>query len=97
MSSAMGMPKDNVNILKGQARYYDVVGESGKIVSRGFCANCGFPLFIKLESSPALLGIKAGSLEDPDQFKPTMNIYMSSAPKWAQMAEGLQKFQKRPG
>ena len=97
MSSAMGMPKDNVKILKGEARYYDVVGESGKIVSRGFCANCGSPLFIKLESSPARLGIKAGSLDAPDQFKPTMNIYMSSAPKWAPMAEGLQKFQKRPG
>ena len=96
MASIMAMPKDTVKILKGEARFYDVVGESGKKVSRGFCSNCGSPLFTKLEAVPTILGIKAGSLDDPNQFKPGANIYTSSAPTWAPMSEGLKKFPKMP-
>jgi hypothetical protein len=97
LASVMVMPKDNVKLLKGEARYFDVVADSGKKVSRGFCANCGSPLFTRLESFPGVLGIKAASLDDPNQFRPGMNVFTSSAPKWAPMAEGLQKFTKMPG
>ncbi len=97
MASVMVMPKDNVKILKGEARFHEVVADSGKKVSRGFCANCGSPLFTKLESFPTVLGIKAGSLDDPNQFKPGMSVYTSSAPGWAPISEGLPKFPKMPG
>ena len=97
MASVMVMPKDNVKILKGEASFHEVVADSGKKVSRGFCANCGSPLFTKLESFPTVLGIKAGSLDDPNQFKPGMNVYTSSAPTWAPISEGPKKFAKMPG
>jgi hypothetical protein len=97
MASVLGAPEAGVKILKGDVRYFDVKGDSGKKVSRGFCPTCGSPLFTKLESAPGLMGIKAASLDDPDQFKPGMSIYTSSAPAWAPFAENLPKFPKMPG
>jgi len=97
MASLVVMPKDNVKLLKGEARYFDVVAESGKKVSRGFCADCGSPLFTRLEAFPGVLSIKAASLDDPNQFRPGMNVFTTSAPAWAPMAESLEQFAKMPG
>jgi hypothetical protein len=97
MASLMAMPKAGVKLLKGEARYFDVIGESGKKVSRGFCANCGSGLFTRGESFPDVLGIKAASLDDPNQFRPGMNIYTSSAPAWAPMSDKLKSFAKMAG
>jgi hypothetical protein len=93
----LGVPKAAVKILKGEARYFGVTADSGKKISRGFCATCGSPLFSLLEAMPDMMGIKATSLDDPSQFKPGMSIYTSSAPAWAPIAENLPKFPKMPG
>jgi hypothetical protein len=97
MASVMVMPKESVKLLKGEARYFDVMGESGKKVSRGFCANCGSPVFTRLESFPGVLGIKAASLDDPNQFRPGMNVFTASAPAWAPISDKLKAFPKMPG
>jgi hypothetical protein len=46
---------------------------------------------------PDVMAIKAASLDEPARFKPTMNIYLSSAQPWAPLAQGLQNFEKMPG
>jgi hypothetical protein len=97
MASLMAMPKAGVRLLKGEARYFDVIGESGKRVSRGFCSNCGSGLFTRGESFPDVVGIKVASLDDPNQFRPEMNIYTSSAPAWAPMSDKLKSFAKMAG
>jgi hypothetical protein len=97
MSSVLGMPKAAVKILKGDVRYFESTADSGKKISRGFCATCGTPLFSMLAAAPDLMGIKASSLDDSNRFSPAMSIYTSSAPAWALFAENLPKFPKMPG
>jgi hypothetical protein len=97
MVSAFLMPKEAVNILQGEVRYYQVTAESGQPVNRGFCPTCGSPVFTLLDAQPHGIGIKASSLDDPNQFQPAMNIFTSSAPKWAPITVDLPKFPKMPG
>jgi hypothetical protein len=97
MASIMALPKTALKILQGEARQYEVTGGSGKKVGRGFCATCGSPMFTTLEASPDIVGVKVASLDDPNQFKPVMSIYMSSAPSWAPISDHLPKFPKMPG
>jgi hypothetical protein len=97
MASVLGVPKAAVKIVKGEPRYFDVTADSGKKISRGFCSTCGTPLFTLLAAMPDLMGIKAGSLDDPNAFKPGMSLYTSSAPSWAPFGENLPKFPKMPG
>jgi hypothetical protein len=71
--------------LNGEARFHRIRGGSGSIIERGFCPDCGSPLFVKLERFPAVLGIQAGSLDDPDRHKPSMDLFTESAPPWDAM------------
>ena len=83
--------------IKGEPRYYEVTADSGKKRQLGFCATCGSPLFTKLEAMPNVIGITPASLDDPNLFHPSINVYTSSAPAWAIFAEGVRSFPKMPG
>jgi hypothetical protein len=97
MATVIGVPKAAVKILKGEPRYYAVTADSGKQISRGFCADCGSPLFTLLEAMPDAMGIRVASLDDSSGLRPGMSIWMSSAPAWAPIVEHLPKFAKMPG
>ncbi len=97
MASVMAVPKAALKILKGEPRYYEATADSGKKVGRGFCSDCGSPMFTLPEVLPDVIGIRVSSLDDPNQFQPAMSIYTSSAPSWAPISEHLPKFSKMPG
>ncbi|GAB1538562.1 hypothetical protein NUACC21_12240 [Scytonema sp. NUACC21] len=88
------MPQNSLTIT-GEVKYRNVIGDSGSIVGRGFCPNCGSRLFSK-PPIPELMGITAGSLDDPSWFRPAMDIYTASAQPWYYMNPELPKFAKMP-
>jgi hypothetical protein len=61
-AAAVLVPTSAVNIT-GEVKYHEVTGDSGRIVRRGFCPNCGVRLFGKATASPEIISIMAGSLE----------------------------------
>jgi hypothetical protein len=75
------VPDDSV-FITGDVQYFDKNGDSGHQVRRGFCPTCGTQIFGKLEVAPGILGIRAGSLDNPELYQPTMDIYTSSANSW---------------
>lgn len=93
-AAAILVPGDAVTIT-GDVKYYDAMGGSGQILSRGFCPNCGSRLFGK-PSMPDFLGIMAGSLDDPSEFSPTFDFHTASAQPWDYMNPALPKFSKSP-
>lgn len=93
-AAAILVPHSAVTIT-GEVKYYDVMGDSGGIVSRGFCPICGSRLLSK-PPIPELLGIMAGSLDDPSWFQPVRDIYTASAQPWDYMNPDLPKFAKLP-
>lgn len=93
-AAALLVPRDAVTIT-GDVKYHDVTGDSGGITSRGFCPNCGSQLFGK-PSMPEVMGITAGSLDDPSEFQPGIDFYTASAQKWDYMNPELPKFAKLP-
>jgi hypothetical protein len=82
--------------VTGELRYYNVHGDSGQILSRGFCPTCGSRIFGKPDFKPELMAIMAGSLDDPTHHKPTMDIYTASAQTWDYMNPSLPKVPKAP-
>jgi hypothetical protein len=78
-------------IIAGEPRYFVSKGDSGSVIERGFCQHCGAQLFLKLEAIPGLFGVRPGSLDDPSQFRPAMDFYVSSAQPWDHMDPALPK------
>lgn len=77
--------------VKGELRFHESVGDGGNTVQRGFCPLCGSPVANTLSRVPNIIGLMAGSLDDPSLHKPTMEIYTASAQAWDVMAADTQK------
>jgi hypothetical protein len=82
--------------ITGKVKYHDTKAQSGNTLSRGFCPECGARLFAKTSRTPDLAMITAGSLDDPSQYKPSMDIFTASAQPWDHMNPALPKFPKMP-
>lgn len=94
-AAALLVPASAVQI-SGEVKYYEVIGDSGRIVRRGFCPNCGARLFGKPDASPDLIAIMAGSLNDPSRYRSQADIYTASAQPWDYMNPDLPKFTGLP-
>lgn len=82
--------------ITGSPTWFDFVADSGKINRRGFCPTCGTSLFNLLEAMPEVLGIKAGTMDEPGQYQPAMDIFTASAQPWDAMSPKLPKFERMP-
>jgi hypothetical protein len=82
--------------ISGDSTYYDVKAESGNRVSRGFCPQCGAPLFIQADLVPELQGLWAASLDDPSQFHPAVQVWCSSAQPWDHLSATLPSVAQAP-
>jgi len=54
-------------------------GESGKLLSRKFCRNCGSSLATEAEALPSAIIIKVGTVDDKSWIKPNTHIWINSA------------------
>lgn len=85
-SIIVGVPEGALTI-HGEPKSYADSGESGKAVIRQFCGTCGSPLFSRVEVSPGLVWVKAGTLDDTSALKPTMQLWARSRQPWLEIAE----------
>lgn len=78
--------------LTGDVKFYDRPGDSGNIVSRGFCSNCGSPIYSRNSAMPGIVFARASILDDPEIAKPQMVVYASRAASWDHMDPALPAF-----
>jgi len=81
--------------IRGSLTTYTSTADSGNVIDRKFCPTCGTQVLAQTEARPNFVVLRAGTLDDPDIFKPVANIWTSSAPAWACMNEALAKFEKQ--
>lgn len=75
-------PRDALRV-QGEPRDYVSVANSGNMMHRRFCSNCGVHFFSDAEVRPHLKFVRAGSLDDPELARPSATIWVSEAPSWA--------------
>ena len=71
-SSIFAVPTSAVTIT-GNPKYYESISDTGVTVRRGFCPECGNPLFAGNDANKEFIVIKAATLDDPSWFKPTVD------------------------
>ena len=90
-ASILRVPATAFRVTKGEPRFYTVTADSGNTVSRGFCSECGSPLFSRPSAMPEIVGVRAGSLDDPSWHRPAADIFTKSAQPWDYMDPELPK------
>lgn len=87
--------EDTVEIA-GDVQYFESIGGSGQPIRRGFCPNCGSQLFGRPSIRQGMLGIRAGTLDDPSAYQPQAEIFVAHAAPWDSMLDCTAKFDTYP-
>ena len=82
--------------VSGEVKFYDRPADSGNIVSRGFCPNCGSAVYSTNSGMPGVVFPRASSLDDPEIAKPQMVVFVSRAPSWDHVDPELPAFPTMP-
>src|SRR5258708_38595736 len=77
----MMFPAASVN-LKGELKSFDLAGDSGRIVHRRFCPNCGSGVVNDGDGDPGVMLVLAGRLDDQTVFIPTFEVFCATAQPW---------------
>ena len=75
--------------VQGTLRTHISTAASGNIVHRRFCPDCGSPVTTELPARPALVVVKAGTLDDPSWLHPRMHLWCDSAQPWVPLPTDL--------
>lgn len=72
-----------------------VSGQTSSYQNHHFCPHCGSPVFSR---SGDEVELNLGSLDAPDQFKPTYELWVIRRESWLPEFPGLKRFERdRPG
>ncbi len=69
--------------------------ESSPGKQRAFCAECGSPLYSRLDTKPEWLRLRIGTLTTPITAKPSYHIYADSAAEWYEFTDELPRYAER--
>jgi hypothetical protein len=71
------VPRENLSWSRGSPAEF----RSSSIVSRGFCRDCGTPLYMLEDGSP-VYDIAIGTLDDPNRAPPIEQVGIESKVSW---------------
>jgi hypothetical protein len=73
-----------------------MTADSGRVMERGFCGECGSPVSIHKPDVPQITFLQAASFDDPSRFSPSCEVWVSSADPWHAFRTGIERFEKGP-
>jgi hypothetical protein len=88
--------EESFRYLSSEPKYHTVISERGETMHRAFCADCGSPMGILEPHRPKLVFLSAASLDDPEIYQPTMNIYTESSHSWDILDTELEQHPRMP-
>ena len=78
-------------VVSGTLSEHTKKAGSGNEVTRQFCPGCGAHLFARSSGFPQFRVVRIGNLDEPSSVRPRLNIWASSAPKWACLDPTLER------
>ena len=88
-------PKSDVQI-SGELKGFDVETDSGNVMTKAFCVNCGTHVTEISTWSPEFVVITVGSLDDPTRVKPSAHCWTKRMLPWVEKVADLPKFEANP-
>lgn len=88
----------DLRITQGTPKRYSVTADSGRLLHRFFCGDCGSPLFSRRETTPEINALRIGTLdaEHAGGMKITAHIWTRSARSWDYIEPGTTQHPGQP-
>src|SRR5690606_3064686 len=73
--------------VTGDLQTYVETGENddGEYVNRKFCGSCGSPIVSELVQTEGVVAVKAGSLDDRSDVRPTAEVWCVDRQPWVEL------------
>jgi hypothetical protein len=91
------IPKEALTITKGETASYEHAADSGSVMVKRFCANCGSHLFGENSANASRIGVRVGAIDDASWFQPQVNVFASSKIPSTPLDPNIKSFDKMPG
>jgi hypothetical protein len=78
------VPSAAFRITRGTPKRYSARADSGRLLNRYFCGECGSPVYSQRDATPETVVVRAGLMDDAREMKIVSNIWTKSARPWAQ-------------
>ena len=95
-AALMFMKEGDVKIT-GTTKTFQHNSDAGSTMTKHFCENCGSPMFTQNSNRPGMIGLRAGTINEQQEFTPKANVYTSSVMAATILDETLPAFPKMPG
>jgi hypothetical protein len=76
------IPSSAFKLTQGSLKRYTATADSGRVLNRYFCGDCGSPIYSQRTVTPEMMTVRAGTLDDSSGMKITANIWTKSARPW---------------
>jgi hypothetical protein len=83
-------------VLQGETRSHDFIGDLGTVKRRVFCPTCGTPVYILFPQMPDLIVVKAGTLDEPERYRPQVVFWAEAAQSWDPPSPALKILARMP-
>jgi len=90
------IPSSALHFTQGTPRVFASKADSGRILNRYFCGDCGSPIYSQRATTPETMVLRAGTLDAAGDMKITVNIWTRSARPWAHIDPGTKQFPTQP-
>jgi hypothetical protein len=90
------VPTAGFKLEKGTPRRYDDTADSGRILQRFFCPDCGSSLFSRRAANPEITVLKVGTLDAPVNMKIVAHIWTRSARPWSHIDPACEQHREAP-
>jgi hypothetical protein len=80
----------------GEPGEYVLEANNGNQVTKGFCKNCGSPIFGRNSGSDEHITLSLGTFDDSSHFDPEVIIFSRNKKHWDMIDENLVSFDTQP-
>lgn len=84
------LPSSALAVTKGSTKVFSKPADSGNVLNRHFCADCGSPVYSQRANAPEFLVLKVGGLDSHEGLRVAMNIWTRSRRPWTLMDTSIE-------
>lgn len=90
------VPSAAFRITQGTPKRYSARADSGRVLNRYFCGDCGSPIYSQRASNTEFVTVRVGTLDGAPAMRITANIWTRSARPWAWIDPASKQFAGQP-
>ncbi len=90
------IPSTAFRITQGTPKRYSALADSGRLLHRYFCGDCGSPLYSQRDAAPENVAVRAGGFDNAGEQRITFHIWTASARSWDRIDPAVKQHPGQP-